>query len=86
VNRVVEADRLLDDAMATAAEIAFNPSESHAAVKKETWQHLTEGRLPEMMRNEMREFVAAQQRPAFKEAVRSFLEKRDPDFHKVAAS
>ncbi len=84
VNRVVEADKLLDDAMATAAEIAFNPSESHLAIKKETWLHLTHGgELAEMMRTEMREFVAAQQRPAFKEAVRAFLEKRDPEFHKA---
>src|SRR3990172_5785372 len=74
VNRVVEADKLLDDAIATAAEIAFNPSESHFAIKKETWQHVSAGgALSEMMRNEMREFVAAQQRPYFKEAVRSFI-------------
>jgi len=84
VNRVVEADKLLDDAIATAAEMAFNPIESHLAIKRETWQHLAEGKLAEMMRNEMREFYAAQQRPSFKEAVRSFIEKRDPDFHRVS--
>ena len=44
------------------------------------------GELTEMMRTEMREFVAAQQRPYFKEAVRAFLEKRDPDFHRVGAA
>ncbi len=84
VNRVVPAEKLLDDAIATAAEIAFNPTESHYAIKRETWEHVSRGGLlADMMRNEMREFVAAQQRPSFKEAVRSFIEKRDPDFHKV---
>lgn len=86
VNRVVEPEKLLDDAIATAAEIAFNPSESHFAIKKETWQHVTHGgELTEMMANEAREFVAAQGRPYFKEAVRAFIEKRDPEFHKVEA-
>ncbi|GAG16379.1 unnamed protein product, partial [marine sediment metagenome] len=27
------------------------------------------------------EFAAAMQRPAFKEAVKAFVEKRQPDFH-----
>jgi enoyl-CoA hydratase/carnithine racemase len=81
VNRVVAADRLLDEAIATAAEIAFNPSESHAAIKRQTWDNISRGgELSEMMRTEMREFVTAQRRPYFKEAVRSFIEKREPQF------
>ncbi len=83
VNRVVEADRLLDDAVATAAEIAFNPTDSLLAIKKLTWQNLSDSDLPEIMRREMREFVAAQQRPQFKEAVQALMQKRDPDFHKA---
>jgi enoyl-CoA hydratase/carnithine racemase len=84
VNRVVDADRLLDEAITVAAEIAVNPSESHAAIKRETWDHVSRGGdLAEMMRNEIREFVAAQRRPYFKEAVRSFLEKREPQFHQI---
>ena len=86
VNRVVDAERLLDEAIATAAEIAFNPTESHLAIKRETWEHVTHGGdLAAIMRDETREFLAAQQRPYFKEAVRAFIEKRDPDFHKVQA-
>jgi 2-(1,2-epoxy-1,2-dihydrophenyl)acetyl-CoA isomerase len=83
VNRVVDADKLLDEAIATAAEIAFNPSESHLSIKKNTWQHVTGGELSAFMRNENRDFVESQRRPYFKEAVRAFLEKREPEFHKV---
>ena len=85
VNRVVDADKLLDEAIATAAEIAFNPTESHAVIKRETWQHVSQGgSLVEMLTNEGREFLVSQKRPYFKEAVRAFIEKRDPYFHKVA--
>ncbi|OGO51402.1 MAG: hypothetical protein A2148_11685 [Chloroflexi bacterium RBG_16_68_14] len=85
VNRVVEADRLLDDAVATAAEIAFNPAESLLAIKKLFWENLLEGDIVEVERREMREFVASQGRPYFKEAVTAFREKREPDFHKAQA-
>jgi enoyl-CoA hydratase/carnithine racemase len=85
VNRVVEPERLLEDAIGTAAEIAFNPAESVLAIKRETWAHLDSADLNEIMRNEMREFVAAQRRPTFREAVRAFVEKRDPDFHGARA-
>jgi enoyl-CoA hydratase/carnithine racemase len=80
----VPADRLLDEAIAVAAEIAFNPSESHAAIKRQTWENVARGgELTEIMRTEIREFLAAQKRPYFKEAVRSFIEKREPQFHQA---
>ena len=85
VNRVVEPDRLLEDAIATAAEIAFNPAESLRAIKRQAWENLTNVDIRRVMREEMREFVAAQRRPTFKEAVTAFREKRDPDFHKIEA-
>ncbi len=83
VNRVVEADSLLDEAIATAAEFAFNPDKSLRAIKRQVWENLTNVDILRVMREEMREFVAAQRRPHFKEAVTAFREKRDPDFHKV---
>ena len=82
VNRLVPHDELLDRAVETAAEIAFNPAESLAAIKKLTWANLTEGDLSAAMQRENAEFGKAQQRPAWKEAVTSFREKRDPDFHR----
>lgn len=83
VNRVVPAGRLMDEAMETAAEIAFNPPESIAAIKSMTWDALQEPSLEAVMKREGKEFNLAMQRPYFKEAVRAFLEKRQPDFHNV---
>jgi enoyl-CoA hydratase/carnithine racemase len=82
VNRVVPHEQLMDVAMETAAEIAFNPSESLAAIKSMAWAHLAETSLEEVLKREDGEFAAATERPAFKEAVKAFLEKRQPDFHR----
>ena len=70
-------------AIALAAEYAFNPPESLRAIKRQIWHNLTNVDTREVMRGEMVEFVAAQRRPHFKEAVTAFREKREPDFHKV---
>ena len=83
VNRVVSAERLMDEAMETASEIAFNPSDSIAAVKSMAWDALQEPSIEAVMKREGKEFNKAMQRPYFKEAVQAFLEKRQPDFHKV---
>jgi len=84
VNRVVDGDRLLEEAIATAAEIAFNPTESHRVIKRETWEFVTQGGvLSDIIAKEGREFYASQKRPYFKEAVRAFIEKREPRFHEV---
>ncbi|MCH7699005.1 MAG: enoyl-CoA hydratase/isomerase family protein [Chloroflexi bacterium] len=83
VNRVVEPDKLLDEAIALAAEYAFNPAPSVRAAKRQIWENVTNVDIRRVMREEMREFVAAQRRPHFKEAVTAFREKRDPDFHNL---
>lgn len=83
VNRVVPADRLMDEAVEIAAEIAFNPADSVAAVKSMAWDALQEPSLEAVMKREGREFNKAMERPYFKEAVKAFLEKRQPDFHRV---
>ena len=85
VNRVVPAEQLLDAAVETPAEIAFNPAESVEAIKRTIWANLTSTDIGEMMRREVEEFNQAMQRPYFKEAVRAFIEKREPDFHRVYA-
>lgn len=83
VNRVVPHDQLLDRAVETAAETAFNPAESLLAIKRLAWQNLTETNLEEVWKRENREFAAAMERPSFKEAVSAFLEKREPQFNRT---
>src|SRR3990172_11434527 len=56
VNRVVPHDQLLDQAVETAAEIAFNPAESVAGIKRAVWANLTETDLNEGMKREVIEF------------------------------
>jgi len=82
VNRVVPHDKLMEEALAIAQDIAFNPTESLLAVKKLTWQNLDEGDIMTIHEREREEFAVARERPSFKEAVRAFMEKRQPDFHK----
>lgn len=83
VNRVVPHDQLLDHAVETAAEIAFNPAESLLAIKRLAWQNLTEANLEEVWKRENKEFAAAMERPSFKEAVSAFLDKREPQFDRT---
>jgi enoyl-CoA hydratase/carnithine racemase len=83
VNRVVPEDELMDHAVDTAAEIAFNPAESLATIKRLVWANLAETDIGEVLKRENAEFAAAMDRPAFKEAVSAFLDKRRPDFHRV---
>jgi enoyl-CoA hydratase/carnithine racemase len=82
VNRVVPHEKLMDEAVALAAEMAANPAEPLQTIKRLTWQHIGESDLLKIMTAEMIELRAATQKPAFREAVNAFLEKRQPDFHK----
>ena len=81
VNRVVPHEKLMEEAIAIAQEIAFNPAELVMAAKRVAWQNLDEGDIPTIQQREGVELAAAVASPPFKEAVRAFLEKRQPDFH-----
>jgi enoyl-CoA hydratase/carnithine racemase len=72
----------MDEALALAAEMASNPTELLQAVKRFTWQHIGETDIAKIMLTESTELRAAMTRPAFREAVNAFLEKRQSDFHK----
>jgi enoyl-CoA hydratase/carnithine racemase len=82
VSRMVPHEKLMDEAAALAADMASNPTESLAVIKRLTWQHIGESDLRKIMVEEGTELLAATQRPAFREAVNAFMEKRQPDFHK----
>jgi enoyl-CoA hydratase/carnithine racemase len=81
VSRMVPHDRLMQEAVALAGDIAFNPTDSLFAIKKLTWASLVETDLQKVMTREAEELMAAALRPSFREAVNAFLEKRQPDFH-----
>jgi enoyl-CoA hydratase/carnithine racemase len=86
VNHVVPHDQHLDRAVEIAAEIAFNPADSVQALKRTVWENFWETDQNEVMKREVIELNATMNRPYFKEAVRAFLEKRDPDFHRDVTS
>ncbi|MCC7362921.1 MAG: enoyl-CoA hydratase/isomerase family protein [Dehalococcoidia bacterium] len=81
VNRVVPAEELMPTALSIAAEIASGPAENLVAIKRLTWQNYLNGTIAEASARENVEFGAAQARPAFKEAVTAFREKRQPNFN-----
>ncbi|MDI6857718.1 MAG: enoyl-CoA hydratase-related protein [Dehalococcoidia bacterium] len=82
VNRVVPHESLMDEAVALAQEMADNDTELLLAVKKLAWTNLTEPDIRKIMTRESEELLAGTQRPAFREAVMAFMEKRKPDFHR----
>ena len=81
VNRVVPHEKLMEQAVALGGEIAFNPSENLLAVKRLVWAHINDSNLDAVRERESAEFRAAMRRPTFQEAVQSFMQKRQPDFH-----
>jgi enoyl-CoA hydratase/carnithine racemase len=84
VNRVVPHESLLDEAVGLAAEMADNDTELLLTIKKLAWTNLTEPDLRTIMMRETEELTAGTKRPAFREAVMAFMEKRKPNFHKEA--
>jgi enoyl-CoA hydratase/carnithine racemase len=82
VNRVVPHERLMDEALSLAAELAANPTEVLFTIKKLAWENLGETDIGKVMLREHEELLACYEKPAFREAVNAFTEKRQPDFHK----
>jgi enoyl-CoA hydratase/carnithine racemase len=81
VNRVVPHDELMGHAFATAAEIAFNPTDCLAAAKRLAWHNYLNRDLDDVLAREGAELAIARDNPEFKEAVTAFLEERQPNFH-----
>ncbi len=82
VNKVVPHETLMDEAVGLAQDMADNDTELLLAVKKLAWTNLTEPDIRTIMMRERDELDAGTKRPAFREAVTAFMEKRKPDFHK----
>ena len=84
VNRALPADRVLDEAMAYARDLAVNcaPS-SMAAMKRQVYADL-EGSLEAALAEANRLMADSLQADDFREGVASFLERRPPEFAPLA--
>jgi enoyl-CoA hydratase/carnithine racemase len=84
VNRAVAPERLLEETMAYAHELAVNCSPaSMATMKRQVYSDLERG-LPEALAEATQLMVESFSRPDFSEGVASFVERRDPRFAPVA--
>jgi enoyl-CoA hydratase/carnithine racemase len=83
VGKVVPHERLIDEAVAHAARYARVHPDTTREVKRLVWANLLEQDLDAVRRREQEAFRAASQRPSHKEAVRAFVEKRQPDFYRA---
>lgn len=85
VSRLVPHNHPMDQAIAAAAEIAFNPAGRLAAIKRLTWQTLSEGDIGQVIKREKPDL--GPRRPGFRGRRRKrsprFAEEREPDFYWV---
>lgn len=83
VNECVPADRLLERAIEKASQYARIHPQTTRAVKQLVWANVFECDTEAVKRRERLAFAEAQRRPSHREAVRAFLEKREPDFYRA---
>lgn len=81
VKSVVPGDRLLDEAISYASEIANNPTEQVVVAKQMVHRHMVQPDIDSVVGEENRNIVRAYKGSAHKEAVTAFLEKRQPNFN-----
>ena len=80
VDRVVPLERVVDEAVAIAADIAANPPPQVRMAKRLLTQNASETDLDAVQQREMAELAVAYKTPEHAEAVNAFLEKRAPKF------
>jgi 2-(1,2-epoxy-1,2-dihydrophenyl)acetyl-CoA isomerase len=80
VDRIVPHDRLLDEAMALAEEIASNPPSAVWAAKRLMHENALEPDLRRVVSLEGFSIREMRRLPDHAEAVRAFIEKRQPKF------
>lgn len=81
VDRVVPHDKLMDEAMGLAEEIAANPSDAVWAAKRMLHENATEQNLRNVVNREVHMIREMRRLPDHAEAVSAFMEKRQPKFH-----
>ncbi len=80
VDRVVPHDRLMEEAMSLAEEIAANPVDAVWAAKRLIHQDAVESDLRRVVTQETLLIREMRRQPDHAEAVRAFMEKREPRF------
>jgi enoyl-CoA hydratase/carnithine racemase len=81
VSRVVPHDDLMADTLRLADEIASNPTDAVWSAKKLMHRNMVECSKPDVIRREGAAIYQQYQSAGHKEAVRAFIEKRDPVFN-----
>jgi enoyl-CoA hydratase/carnithine racemase len=82
VDRVVPHEQLMDEAMALAEEIAANPGDAVWAAKRLIHENAAEGDLRRVVTQEGHVLRQVRVLPDHAEAVRAFIEKREPRFNR----
>jgi enoyl-CoA hydratase/carnithine racemase len=82
VDHIVSHDKLMDEAMALAEEIAANPASAVWAAKRIIHENAGETDLRRVVTREGFAIRTARGIPDHAEAVKAFLEKREPNFSK----
>src|SRR3990172_8882918 len=80
--RVVPHERLLDEAMALAEEIAANPGDAVWAAKRLLHENAAEADMRRVVNQEGFAIREMRRLPDHAEAVRAFMEKREPRFNR----
>lgn len=80
VDKLAEPEQLMDMARATARAMGENPQAALRMVKALITANSSETSLREVQRSELAALDQAYRTPEHKEAIRAFLEKREPDF------
>ncbi len=82
VDRVVPHESLMDEAMALAEEIGANPASAVWAAKRLIHENAVEADLRRVVSQEGYAIRESRRQPDHAEAVRAFLEKREPQFNR----
>jgi 2-(1,2-epoxy-1,2-dihydrophenyl)acetyl-CoA isomerase len=80
VDEVVDPDKLIDTAHATAREMGENPQAALRMVKSLLTQNASEGDTDLVQKREIEALTQCYASPEHKEAIAAFLEKREPNF------
>jgi 2-(1,2-epoxy-1,2-dihydrophenyl)acetyl-CoA isomerase len=81
VSRIVPHDELMSTVYALAHEIANGPMEPVWLAKRALRRNSAEQNMAAVVATETQLFVQVKDKPAHREAVRAFGEKREPNFH-----